>query len=168
MTNQDNIKKCIEDIIEISKKSDKDTYYNYDFSIKEDNVNITISSFNEDGNKRVLRRNKLEIENMFFNFFTPLIEKFVKNNNIANSSICDTDSDNIVTYKLITDKNDQFLINGLTFEDVSAVDDIIKNLKVNNKPENLLLSNTGKIDFYIVIIIFVIFLILLATIIYFI
>lgn len=168
MTNQEDIKKYIEDVIEISKTSTKDTYYVYDFSIKENSINSTISSYNQNGDKHVLRRKKLEVENMFFNFFTPLIEGFSKYNNITFSNISDTNSDNLVTYKLITDNNDQLAIDGLTFQDVSVIDDVISNLKSDNKPKALVLSNTGKIDFYIVIIIFVIFLILLATIIYFI
>ena len=168
MTNQDDIKKYIDDIIEISKLSNKDTYIIYDFLIKEDRINSTISSYNQNGDKKVLRRENINIENKFFNFFTPLIEEFSKFNNVVHENISDTDSDNLVTYRLITDNNDQMSIDGLTFQDVSVVNDIVSNSKKHNKPKTLTLSNTGKIDFYVVIIVFVIFLILLATIIYFI
>lgn len=168
MTNQEEIKKYLDDVIDISKNSTKDNYIIYDFVIQDDIIKSTICSYNQNGDKKVLRREKLSVDGKFFNFFTPLIESFSKYNNVVNENISDTDSDNLVTYRLITDNNDQLCIDGLTFQDVSVVRDSFSNSNVHDKPKTLTLSNTGKIDFYVVIIVFIIFLILLATIIYFI
>jgi len=152
--------KLINDVVEISKLSTKENSILYNFSLDKDSVKSNISIVDLTGEKKVLKTSKFNLESKFYNFVNPLLEEFIDNNEIVLSDFVDMDADNIVTYRLITSNNDQFTIDGLTFEDANYIRDVVSDLKTSkrDKPKVLTLeddSGTANIWFVITLVILI-------------
>ena len=111
-------KKLLADIKEISKISDKDNSILFDFSKRDDSISSRISILKNKGiSKEELATAKFDITNKFQSFITPVLDEFIKGNEIVLNDFADVNGDNIVTYRLITYNNDQLTVDGLTFDD---------------------------------------------------
>lgn len=173
----ENYKEYINRIIEISKTSTKENSLLYNFEIKDDVVQNTITLIEMDGSKKELENSKFYHGNNFYNYFlSPLMKEFLNSNYVVFDDIVDIDSDNKVTYRLITDNNDLFTVNGLSFEDTSYISNVLKDYKENKQSleqsKVLVKNNSGKINVYLLMLLislvgFIISLIII-TVIYFI
>lgn len=149
-------KDLINEIIEISKMSTKENSILYNFSINDKTIKYIISIVDYNGDKKILKSNKINISEKFYHFITPLLKDFIKNNNIVLNDFVDMNKDNIVTYRLITDNNDQFCIDGLTFEDSAYIRDVVSEINLENDINNEGAVSTIFIVTIIVILVFVI------------
>ena len=132
-------KKLLADIREISKISDKDNSILFDFSKRDDSMVSRISILENNGtSKEELSTAKFDITNKFQSFITPVLDEFIKGNEIALNDFVDVNGDNIVTYRLITYNNDQLTVDGLTFDDGFFIKNYVdsKNLKNNDSPKH--------------------------------
>lgn len=129
----DKSKDIINTIMEISKMSTKDNSVIYDIKINDDSINYSISMLNQSGSKKTLEKGTIESKAKFFDFINPLIEQFSKKNKIILNDFVDINEDNLVTMRLVTETNDQLSIDGLKFEDVTYIKDLISNNKYLNQ-----------------------------------
>lgn len=163
-------KKLLADIREISKISDKDNSILFDFSKRDDSMVSRISILENNGtSKEELSTAKFDITNKFQSFITPVLDEFIKGNEIALNDFVDVNGDNIVTYRLITYNNDQLTVDGLTFDDGFFIKNYVdsKNLKNNDSPKTLTLNNKGMMSTYILIAIITVLSIIIGLLVYF-
>lgn len=163
-------KKLLADIREISKISDKDNSILFDFSKRDDSMVSRISILENNGtSKEELSTAKFDITNKFQSFITPVLDEFIKGNEIALNDFVDVNGDNIVTYRLITYNNDQLTVDGLTFDDGFFIKNYVdsKNIKNNDSPKTLTLNNKGMMSTYILIAIITVLSIIIGLLVYF-
>lgn len=163
-------KKLLADIREISKISDRDNSILFDFSKRDDSMVSRISILENNGtSKEELSTAKFDITNKFQSFITPVLDEFIKENEIALNDFVDVNGDNIVTYRLITYNNDQLTVDGLTFDDGFFIKNYVdsKNLKNNDSPKTLTLNNKGMMSTYILIAIITVLSIIIGLLVYF-
>lgn len=163
-------KKLLADIREISKISDRDNSILFDFSKRDDSMVSRISILENNGtSKEELSTAKFDITNKFQSFITPVLDEFIKGNEIALNDFVDVNGDNIVTYRLITYNNDQLTVDGLTFDDGFFIKNYVdsKNLKNNDSPKTLTLNNKGMMSTYILIAIITVLSIIIGLLVYF-
>lgn len=163
-------KKLLADIKEISKISDKDNSILFDFSKRDDSMISRISILENNGtSKEELATAKFDITNKFQSFITPVLDEFIKGNEIALNDFVDVNGDNIVTYRLITYNNDQLTVDGLTFDDGFFIKNYVdsKNIKNNDSPKTLTLNNKGMMSTYILIAIITVLSMIIGLLVYF-
>ena len=163
-------KRLLADIREISKISDRDNSILFDFSKRDDSMVSRISILENNGtSKEELSTAKFDITNKFQSFITPVLDEFIKGNEIALNDFVDVNGDNIVTYRLITYNNDQLTVDGLTFDDGFFIKNYVdsKNLKNNDSPKTLTLNNKGMMSTYILIAIITVLSIIIGLLVYF-
>lgn len=163
-------KKLLADIREISKISDRDNSILFDFSKRDDSMVSRISILENNGtSKEELSTAKFDITNKFQSFITPVLDEFIKENEIALNDFVDVNGDNIVTYRLITYNNDQLTVDGLTFDDGFFIKNYVdsKNIKNNDSPKTLTLNNKGMMSTYILIAIITVLSIIIGLLVYF-
>ena len=163
-------KKLLADIKEISKISDKDNSILFDFSKRDNSMISRISILENNGtSKEELATAKFDITNKFQSFITPVLDEFIKGNEIALNDFVDVNGDNIVTYRLITYNNDQLTVDGLTFDDGFFIKNYVdsKNIKNNDSPKTLTLNNKGMMSTYILIAIITVLSLIIGLLVYF-
>ena len=163
-------KKLLADIREISKISDRDNSILFDFSKRDDSMVSRISILENNGTgKEELSTAKFDITNKFQSFITPVLDEFIKGNEIALNDFVDVNGDNIVTYRLITYNNDQLTVDGLTFDDGFFIKNYVdsKNLKNNDSPKTLTLNNKGMMSTYRLIAIITVLSMIIGLLVYF-
>lgn len=163
-------KKLLADIREISKISDRDNSILFDFSKRDDSMVSRISILENNGTgKEELSTAKFDITNKFQSFITPVLDEFIKGNEIALNDFVDVNGDNIVTYRLITYNNDQLTVDGLTFDDGFFIKNYVdsKNLKNNDSPKALTLNNKGMMSTYRLIAIITVLSMIIGLLVYF-
>ena len=163
-------KKLLADIREISKISDRDNSILFDFSKRDDSMVSRISILENNGtSKEELSTAKFDITNKFQSFITPVLDEFIKGNEIALNDFVDVNGDNIVTYRLITYNNDQLTVDGLTFDDGFFIKNYVdsKNLKNNDSPKALTLNNKGMMSTYRLIAIITVLSMIIGLLVYF-
>lgn len=163
-------KKLLADIREISKISDRDNSILFDFSKRDDSMVSRISILENNGtSKEELSTAKFDITNKFQSFIIPVLDEFIKGNEIALNDFVDVNGDNIVTYRLITYNNDQLTVDGLTFDDGFFIKNYVdsKNIKNNDSPKTLTLNNKGMMSTYILIAIITVLSIIIGLLVYF-
>lgn len=162
----------LEDIRELSKVSDKDNSILFEFSKRDDIMNSRISILENNGtSKQELINAKFDITNKFQSFITPILDEFVKDNEIALNDFVDVNADNIVTYRIVTYNNDQMTVDGLTFDDGFFIQNHVSNMnsKSNDKAKVkvLKLDNQGMLSTYVLIGIITILSIVIGLLVYF-
>ena len=163
-------KKLLADIKEISKISDKDNSILFDFSKRDNSMISRISILENNGtSKEELATAKFDITNKFQSFITPVLDEFIKGNEIALNDFVDVNGDNIVTYRLITYNNAQLTVDGLTFDDGFFIKNYVdsKNIKNNDSPKTLTLNNKGMMSTYILIAIITVLSMIIGLLVYF-
>ncbi len=150
----ENYKDYINNIIEISKTSTKENSLLYNFEIDNNTIHNTVTLIEIDGTKKLLKSGNFNLSNNFYNYFlNPLMNEFTKSNNVVFDDIVDIDRDNKVTYRLITDNNDLFTVNGLSFEDTSYISNVlgdVRSKKHELEQSKVLIKNrSGKINVFL-------------------
>lgn len=161
-------KNYIKEVIEISKRTTKENSILYNFEISDKDIKSKISIIEQSGKNKVVKEGTFaKSEEFFYYFLTPLIKEFSESNNVVFNDIIDMNEDNKTTYRLLTDNNDLFTVNGLTFQDTSYLCDVVEELKRNkteHTKELALYNNAGKVNASLVIVILLIVSLLIATI----
>ena len=170
MNNNPEYDKLLDNIKQISALSNKDNSVFYDF-YKRDNVMKTkISILENTGiSKTDLVTGEFDITDKFQSFITPILDEFVKDNEIAKNDFVDANSDNLVTYRAITYNNDQLSVDGLLFDDMFFIQNYIDEKKANSidKTKVYTLTNKGMLSTYVLITIITILSIIIGLLVYF-
>ncbi len=122
------IQELLEKIIEVSSTSRKDNSILYNFSIFGRDVECNISVVEQNGEKNSICKFKFCSDRKFYDMITPILKAFNEHNDVVFSDFVDVNQDNIVTFRLLTDTNDQFTLDGLTFEDAYYIKDILNSM----------------------------------------
>ena len=87
-----------------------------------------------------------------------MIHQFIDNNEIVSHNVVDLNNDNLLTYRFLTDTNDLFAINGLTFEDTSYISDLVEDLDINHSDDGKLftLSKNGKASGWLILLLVIV------------
>lgn len=163
-------KKLLDNIREISSISDKDNSILFDFSKRDNTMTSRISILENSGtSKEELLTTKFDITDKFQSFITPVLDEFVKDNEIALNDFVDVNGDNVVTYRLITYNNDQLTVDGLTFDDGFFIKNYIDGMNITNgdSAKTYTLNNKGMLSTYILITIITILSIIIGLLVYF-
>lgn len=165
-------KKLLDDIRELSKVSNKDNSVLFDFSKRDNTMTTRISILENNGSSKAeLITAKFDITNKFQSFITPVLDEFVKDNEIALNDFVDVNGDNIVTYRVITYNNDQLTVDGLTFDDGFFIQNHIASKDSKSldkaKVKTLALDNKGMMSTYILIAIITVLSIVIGLLVYF-
>ena len=147
----DTYEKIVDKVVEISKLTSKENSILYEFSLNDKMIDMNISLINHSGEKKLLDSDSVNVENKFNTFITPLIKEFCDKNKIVLNDFVDINEDNIVTYRLITDNNDQLSIDGLTFEDANYIRDVVDEINRDNPKVFVLSDDKGAANIWFVI-----------------
>ncbi len=164
-------KSVIEEILNISKQTNKENSILYHFEISDNDIVLKISIIEKNGKEHVEKNLSIQNSSDFFQqFLIPLIKKFSDSNHIVLYDIVDMNEDNKITYRLITDNNDLFTINNLSFQDTNYICDVIEEIRrskiVPPKDDLLKINNQGKASLALFLIL-VLFITLICSSIYF-
>ena len=130
-------KEILEDLVKYSKMSTKNDSYIYKFKVI-DNKDLLVEyiKISTLGNEERLKSTKISIEGKVRTVITQIIEQFSKVNKIYYTDFVDVNEDNYVTFRIITDTNDQLTIDELLFDDAYYLKDLVTNLKIDSLNTN--------------------------------
>lgn len=161
-------KEYIDEILEITKLTNKENSILYEIEIEDDQIRFMISFIEYSGDKNILKELLFAKSDKFYtHFLTLLIKKFIESSKVISTDTIDMNEDNKVTYRLILEDNDLFTVNGLTFSDMNYITTIENDLKKAQIEEDLEKDSYGKISVVGVIILLFVALLLFFFIIYF-
>lgn len=104
----------IDKIISIFKLSVKESSIIFNMKINDSESIIKLSIVNQDGKREEFTDTNFKCDDNFYkNFLDLLVEKFVKNVCVVSKDIVNLDGDSFLTFRLITENNDLFIIDGL-------------------------------------------------------
>ena len=115
----------IEKILNIYRLSNKDS--SILFNIKLDNLKCycSMSIIGRSGDKQEFSDVILDLEhNLFPEFLDVLVTKFNRDVRVKVKDIVNLDGDSLVAYRMVTDDNDLFTIDGLSLEDAKHLKDL--------------------------------------------
>lgn len=172
MNDNKEYKLLLDDIRELSKVSNKDNSILFDFSKRDNTMSSRISILENSGtSKQELINAKFDITNKFQSFITPILDEFVKDNEIALNDFVDVNGDNIVTYRIVTYNNDQMTVDGLTFDDAFYIQNHVGDINAKStekaKVKTLQLDNQGMLSTYLLIAIITVLSIVIGLLVYF-
>lgn len=105
----------IDKIISIFKLSVKESSIIFNMKINDSESIIKLSIVNQDGKREEFTDTNFKCDDNFYkNFLDLLVEKFVKNVCVVSKDIVNLDGDSFLTFRLITENNDLFIIGGLS------------------------------------------------------
>ena len=152
----------IENVLSISNLSNKDHYIFYDYKIKEDVCYDEVYMLNENGEKGEFgKRNFPYNEDLYEKFIKKLVKEFCKVNTINSKEVMYEEEEPI--FKLITENRDIFTITGLGKEKCEELLEMInKKNEVESTEVILTQDNTGKVNYLVLISIFVLILFIIS------
>lgn len=157
---QSDFDQYIREVIEISTLSNKDNSIIYGFEFRNDFITNRISLVDNKTGKMELLKEGVFAHNDHFmsHFLSPMIHQFIDNNEIVSHNVVDLNNDNLLTYRFLTDTNDLFAINGLTFEDTSYISDLVEDLDINHSDDGKLftLSKNGKASGWLILLLVIV------------
>lgn len=105
----------IDKIISIFKLSVKESSIIFNMKINDSESIIKLSIVNQDGKREEFTDTNFKCDDNFYkNFLDLLVEKFVMNVCVVSKDIVNLDGDSFLTFRLITENNDLFIIDGLS------------------------------------------------------
>ena len=126
--NEDSYEEYVEKIINIFRLSNKKSSILFQLEIKDYKATIQLTIVNQNGEKEEFSDVVLKCDEVFYHsFLIPLIEKVNHNVTITHKDIVNLDEDDLVTFRMITDNNDLFTIDGLSRDDANSLLEISNN-----------------------------------------
>jgi hypothetical protein len=123
--NEDNYEEYIDKIINIFRLSSKESSILFDLVIKDYKCTMKLSVVSQNGDREEFSDAIFKCdENFYKNFLDVLVKEFIDNNNITVKDIVNLDNDSLVTFRLITDNNDLFTVDGLSLEHAKHLDSL--------------------------------------------
>ena len=119
-------------IVNIFRISDKRSSILYEIKIKDYQALAKLSIVNREGQREEFQDTLLDCDQDFSSFFLiPLIEKICEIVEVQTKDIVHLSSDNLVTFRIITNNNDLFTIDGLSPDDADALLSLSKQVHTN-------------------------------------
>ena len=145
--NEDSYDEYVDKIVNIFRLSNKESSILFDMEIKDYKAKIKLSIVSQHGEKEEFSDMVFKCDTIFYHkFLTSLVNKINQNSNIVVKDIVDFSDSNLVTFRLITENNDLFTINGLSFDDAKSLLSIIEDDNDDSKlviPNNNGIGNTA-------------------------
>lgn len=120
--NEDSYDLYIDNIINIFRLSCKESSIIFDLKLRDSKCVIKLSIVNQQGEREEYNDTTLKCDDVFYNnFLEVLVKRFLANTKVVTKDIVDFDDDPLVTFRLITENNDLFSIDGLTYEEAKKL-----------------------------------------------
>ena len=130
---EDSYDEYIEKIINIFRLSSKKSSILFDLKIDNYKAFIQLSIINQEGEKQEFSDVVLKCDEKFYSgFLIPLISKINNVITIKVKDIVEISSSELVTFRMITENNDLFSIDGLSSDDANSLLEVVKNKSVEN------------------------------------
>lgn len=139
--NEDNFDDYIDKIINIFRLSNKNSSILFDLKLKDYKATIKLLIVGQNGERKEFSDVIMKCDTSFFsNFLKPLVEKLNEDGAIANKDIVNLSDSDLVTFRLITDNNDLFTIDGLSNDDANYLLSLVNKKGDSLNDHNNLLS----------------------------
>lgn len=126
----------IKELIDISKLTTKENSILFSFQISGSECYNKVVLIEQSGNEQLLKDVKFVADDKFFNvFFEKLVINFYNENKIILTDFVDIDGDLKYAYRMITENNDLFSINGISLEYAHYLADFISNKNIAKRQE---------------------------------
>ena len=137
--NEDCFDEYIEKILNIFRLSSKESSILLDIKIQNYQVTIDLSIVNQAGKKEEFNDVILNCDTVFYQkFLIPLVVKMDSTVEIKTKDVVHLSENELVTFRMITENNDLFTVDGLSLEDANHLLDVVKDEKEDKK---LIVSN---------------------------
>lgn len=136
----------IKELIDISRLTTKENSILFSFQINGTECYNKVTLIEQDGTEQVVKDVKFLADEKFYNvFFEKLVIDFYNENKIILTDFVDIDGDLKYAYRMITENNDLFSINGVSSEYAHYLADLISNKNIaKREKENIeVSSNSG-------------------------
>lgn len=115
--NEDTYLEYIEKILNIFRLSNKESSIIFDLKIKDYKCVIRLSIVRQNGEREEFSDTTFNCDESFYkNFLDVLVSNFMGSVEVTTKDIVNLSDDSLVTFRLITDNNDLFSIDGLSEE----------------------------------------------------
>lgn len=160
--NEDNFDDYIDKIISIFRLSSKESSILFDLKFKDYKATIRLSIISQNGEKKEFSDVIMKCDSGFFSkFLKPLVQRLIEDNDVVKKDIVNLSDSGLVTFRLITENNDLFTIDGLSSDDANYLLSLVekKGDSLNEQKKLLDISNNEGIgtssSFFMMIIILV-------------
>lgn len=134
--NVDGYYNYIKELLDISKLTTKENSILFSFQISGSECYNRVVLIEQNGTEHLLRSVKFVADDKFYNiFFENLVVDFYNGNSIVLSDFVDIDGDLKYAYRMITDNNDLFSINGISSEYAHYLADLITSKDIIKRQE---------------------------------
>ena len=141
--NEDSYEEYVDKIINIFRLSSKESSILFDMEIKDYKAKIKLSIVSQHGEKEEFSDMVFKCDTVFYQkFLTQLVDKINQNSNIVVKDIVNLSDSDLVTFRLITENNDLFTINGLSDDDAKSLLSIVEG---KNEDSKLVITNSDGI-----------------------
>ena len=143
--NEDNYSEYIENILNIFRLSNKESYILLNSKIESESCVLNLSIINSDGESKRFSDITFKCDSSFYsNFLDVLVSKVYNECNIVTVDSVNLDNDNYVAFRMITENNDLFTVDGLTEEYAMHLISLCSDVNLTNQKSNSkLLDNVG-------------------------
>lgn len=115
--NEDSYEEYIEKIINIFRLSSKESSIIFDLKIKDYTCVIKLSIVKQNGEREEFSDTTFKCDQSFYQkFLDVLVSEFLGSTKVVTKDIVSLSDDSLVTFRLITDNNDLFSVDGLSEE----------------------------------------------------
>ena len=135
----------IEKVLNIYRLSNKDSSILFNIKIENLKCYCSMSIIGINGDKQEFSDVILDFNNTLFpDFLDVLVKKFNEEINVKVKDIVNLDGDSLVAYRMVTENNDLFSIDGLSPEDANHLKEICNGDHLNESTiENKITDNHG-------------------------
>ena len=153
---QDDYQEYLDKIANIFRISDSHSSILYDIKIKDYQARAKLSIVNMEGEKKEFQDIMLDCDQAFSSsFLIPLVEKICEIVEVQTKDIVNLTEDDLVTFRIITNNNDLFTIDGLSPDDANNLLLLSQNIQVSS-PKSISSSRKGGLMIFTIIILIII------------
>lgn len=161
---EDSFREYIERIVNIFKLSNKESSIIFDLKIEDYRCIMKLTVIKQNGEREEFTDNVVECNQKFYqNFLDVLVSNFLGSIKVVTKDIVPFRDNSLVTFRLITENNDLFSINGLSIEHAKYLMDLdkIEEDKYLSYSDNKGIGSIWMFTFMIIILIVVFILVVL-------
>ena len=154
---EDNYGEYIDKIINIFRLSSKNSSILFRLKIVQDRATIKLSIINQSGASQEYSDVVMNCDTLFYqSFLIPLVEQMNETITINVKDIVNLDGDSLYTFRMVTENNDLFTIDGLSYDDANHLLERV-NKTIEEKKPLIVPNNEGKGNFWIFLLMIAIF-----------
>lgn len=125
----------LEKVLEVARLTTKDNSILIGFTIEDGKCNSKVELLEQNGDRGAVKSvNFAYTETFKTNFLERLVVEYIKTTNVILSDIIDIDGDNQFTFRMVSESNDMFTIDGISKEYALKLKSLVEeNVSTDNK-----------------------------------